>query len=347
MQYTTASIIRIYQAAQFNLIKTIAEKEARGNVIQYQRSLLSQVNAQLVTLDRQSKVWADGAMPLYYQTGLGQTNAALRKMGVKVETSAFSLLHTRAVGVLAFNTYGQFHDANVFVGRQINDIIRQVGIEVIGEKVATGATVKEAKKQITQRLIDEGFNGIRDKRGRTISLESYANVVARSTTREATNTATLNQLGYLGYDLVKMSDHASPCPICAPLEGRVYSISGNDPRYPALDIAHGGGYANIHPNCQHVLTPYIEELAKDPDKDRVFSNRTFDTDPRSQREINAYNSAQKEKRLLRADRDQYERYKLAMPDEISTFSAFRRMKNADSDRWNELQGEYRSIRQIR
>jgi hypothetical protein len=50
--------------------------------------------------------------------------------------------------------------------------------------------------------------------------------------------------------------------------------------------------------CRHVLTPYIEELADNPEKTREFSNRFFDIDPGSKREVDAYNRAKKQKGSL-------------------------------------------------
>ena len=62
---------------------------------------------------------------------------------------------------------------------------------------------------------------------------------------------------------VTIPTHFPTCELCAPYQGRIYSISGKDERFPRLfDTAFAGGYANIHPNCQHVVTPYIEAFAE-------------------------------------------------------------------------------------
>ncbi len=69
--------------------------------------------------------------------------------------------------------------------------------------------------------------------------------------------------------------------------------------------------------------PYVEELADDPEKDREFSNRPFDIDPRSKKQIDQYNKVQKKKRQLRADRRQWQRYKMVLPNDTPrTFSGF-------------------------
>lgn len=328
-------LITVYQKAQENLVRIIAEKEAKGSVALYQKSLLAQVNAELQKLNKQAKQWANTAIPASYHEGIDLVNSDLKKMGLNISVSkSFSKLHTRAVEVLVENAYGTLQDANNFVGRRIHDVVRQAGIDAVTQKMAQGATVRQCKKNIVDALVKEGI--------RMISLDAYAATVARSTTAEATNKAILNQLTELGYDLVKMTEHSTSCPICLPLQGRVYSISGKDKRYPPLETAYSGPYANIHPNCRHRLVPYIEALADDPEGDRERSNRPFEVEPKAKKQLDRYNRIQKEKQQLRADRNQWQRYRLVLPNDTpKTFSAFRAMKKANSEKWLRLQEDYK------
>ena len=331
----------VYQNAQINLINTIAKKKARGNVTAFSESLLNQVNKELATLDQFAKSWTAEQVGGRYRQSAEVTYNQLRRANLTIADYA---VDPRRIRILAANAAGQLTDAHAFVGRTINDYIRQAGIEASAQKFATGATVKETKRILIDKLTDHGIAGIRDKRGRLIRLDAYAELVARSTTREASNLATLDQLQTHGHDLVQMSSHASPCPICAPLEGRVYSISGSDNRYPRLDVAYGPGHANIHPNCLHVLTPYIEKFDDSAAKTRRESNRSFDTDPRSKAQQDAYNKAQRKNTVLRNDRNQWERYRATMPNDTpATFSAFRRSKTAGGPKYKELESKYRSL----
>ena len=331
----------VYQNAQINLINTIARKKARGNVTAFSESLLRQVNKELAALDQFAISWTAEQIGGRYMVSAERTYSQLRQANLTIADYA---VDPRRIRILAANAAGQLIDAHQFVGRTINDYIRQAGIEAAAQKFATGATVKETKRILIDKLTSHGITGIRDKRGRLIRLDAYAETVARSTTREASNLATVEQLQAHDHDLVEMSSHASACRICAPLEGRVYSISGTDGRYPRLDFAYGEGYANIHPNCQHVLTPYIEKFDSNAERKRQESNRSFDTDPRSKAQQDAYNAAQRKNTVLRNDRNQWERYRLAMPaDTPATFSAFRRSKTAGGPLYNELESKYRSL----
>lgn len=344
---TVDQLIQVYQQAQEYLQYIITARQATGNVTEYQESTLAAVMEQLAVLEEVSKAFAQERLPKDYAKGVQEAIKEVQDMGAEIATSAtFAVMHRRAIETLVENMILDITEALRFVGREVQDVIRTVGLSVISEKLATNATVRDAQKMMKRRLIEEGVLGVRDRRGRLISLDAYASLVARSTSREATNTAKINHLQANGYDLVKISSHATTCPICAPLQGRIYSISGNDPRYPKLDIAYSS-HMNIHPNCRHVVLPYVEDLADDPEGDREFSNRPFDLDPRSKTEIDRYNRDQKEKTRRRADYKQWQRYKMVL-GEPKTFAGFRRSKRADSDKWRQLQMDYRdAMKQIR
>jgi len=339
-------LIDVYVKAQENLVKTIAEKEARGNVSTYQKSLLSQVRQILWDLDVEAKKWSHSVISDYYHQGIDEAIQGLKYLGQDVGSVDFNQIHQGAIAAIVNSCYGNLNDANNYIGRSIQDTIRQAGIDAVTNKIATGQTVKECKNNIVNKLVSEGINGVRDKRGRNISLDAYASTVARSTTREATNTATTNQLTSLGYDLVKMSSHLTSCPLCATYQGRVYSISGKSSEYPPLDTAFSGDHANIHPNCAHVLMPYIPELDDSVDKIKEFSNRSFDISEVDKKTIDTYNKQQAEKTKLRTDREQYQRWKLAMPEDApKSFANFRQLKNNNGSKFQELQSIYRSLRQ--
>lgn len=339
-------LIEIYQEAQQGLIRTIAEKEAKGNVTWFQESLLEQIRQQLDDLSLQARQWTEKAIPMAYQEGLDEVTGKLNKMGVKAESVSysFSQLHTEAVYSIMQDILDELQESNQYAGDQMSKAIRMSVNAAVAQKFAQGQTVRECKKNIVNSLMGKGVEGILTKNGRIIPLEVYAATVARSRTREATNTATINQITDLGYDLVKISKHNTSCRICAPLQGRVYSISGNDKRYPPLSIAFRGPYANIHANCAHTIEPYIEELADDPVGDREFSNKSFDTDTRSQKEVDLYNEMRKRKQQLRANRRQWERYSLSLPESTpKSFQGFMNMKRSDSEQWQQLQEQYKNI----
>ncbi len=84
-----------------------------------------------------------------------------------------------------------------------------------------------------------------------------------------------------GIDLVECDIVSPTCDTCALYQGRVYSISGKDSRYPSLyKTAFKSGYSIIHPNCRHSWSPYHEELYSDEQKRDMMdqSNRSWKPD---------------------------------------------------------------------
>ena len=300
------AIVKTYADASLNLLQRIAAKEARGNRMAFEQALLDDVFKTVAALDLKAAAWLQEAIPQFYLEGMQQNLDALRELGVDVAKQAtITKVHESAIKVLVENAYNDLSVAHHEVGRKVKDSLRRIGLDAVTTKVSTGQTVRETAKGITEKLAAEGLKSVQGMR-----LEAYAELVARSTTREATNRGAINQGTELGYDLIQMSSHASPCPICAKFEGRIYSVSGKSKDYPALyGTAFKSGYANIHPHCRHVFTVYVPSLADNAEKDKVRSNKPF-TDDRSEKQRTAYLEAQAKRRQARARKLEREQKRL-------------------------------------
>ena len=55
------------------------------------------------------------------------------------------------------------------------------------------------------------------------------------------------------YDLVEMISHQVTCEKCAIFQGRIYSISGKDKRFPPLSVVLPEGTHQIHLGCKHIF----------------------------------------------------------------------------------------------
>lgn len=65
-----------------------------------------------------------------------------------------------------------------------------------------------------------------------------------------------------GVDLVEVSSHMGARPLCAPYQGRIYSLNGKHPKYPPLSgtsIGEPAGLFGIH--CGHIKYPFIEGIS--------------------------------------------------------------------------------------
>lgn len=235
--------------------------------------------------------------------------------------------------------------------------IRRAALKATEEAITKGQTTKVMQENLIAILEANGVQSvpyIRNGKTCYMQLDAYAELVARTTEHEIRNTANINMGARIGNDLVKMSEHWGACPICTPYQGRVFSVSGVNPHYPYLyDTPWSSVYQNFHPRCRHVLTQYIEELHTPEENARMqeFSGRSFEVGgsgwtkqqtEAANKSLANYRIGQERKRKLYTDRKQYERYQLVLGEDApKTFSGFRRMKAANSERWQLTELDYR------
>lgn len=336
-------LIKTYQKAQLELINTIAKYPQETTVTAYRKRVLASVNEELRVLNEYATGWAEENIPIAYKKGVADTYEKFRELNIEVGKVQ---INTRVLKNLVNNATGMLIDANNYVGRMINDEIRKVSLEVIAEKVATGSTVKEAQAKLVKRLSDNGVAHIVDKRGRAIRLESYAETVARTTTAEATNKGAINAVTDLGEDLVRMTWHNASCPICAPLEGRIYSISGKSKEYPPLSEALPDGRNTPHPNCRHRFVFYSVKYDDNSEENRVLSNRPFEIGKQEQAKVDAYYKAQKEKAALnRVKKEWQESIAYAPKDTPKTLTGYVKLKAKDNEEFKELRAKVKTAKQ--
>jgi len=353
-QQELANLAKLYLAARNRLLNTIVNFRGVGTKV-YANSVLQCLNRELEALAKAADEFIDTAIPAEYEKGLRETYDYFKKNNLLMKhPSLFADLHAEAVHTVAREMQYQIRQGLASVGRQIlryvdssrDEALRAVGLASSGEKIASGSTVVQMKNLMIEKLKNEGFMTVQYSSGARafqVPLDVYAMLCARSTTREAGNLARENQLTANGYDLVEISTHYPTCEVCAQYQGRVYSISGNDKRFPPLSRAFSSGYHNIHPNCRHVLVPFVESMQTPEEMQQAIerSNRPF-KDSRAKREVDLYNKQQAQNRRMREDLYQYERYKARLgPDAPKRFHGFRKIKKAGGEKWALMQLDYR------
>ena len=348
-------LIEIYREAQARLAEIITGNYGAGTRTYY-NSVLKQLERLMKELEAETGQYISTEIPRQYKKALDDTYAYFKRNNLQMKRpDMFSHIHSDAVSELANEMRYHINQGISIAGRRVmryldtarDNALRQAGLCSAALKAAAGQTVADMQKDLMQRLASDGFLTVQygtGKRAYQVGLDSYAAMVARSTTREAGNLARENQLTENGYDLMMMTEHYPTCEACAVLQGRVYSISGRDKRFPPLSRAFPSGYRNVHPNCRHVMTYWIEEM-QSPEEIRAAlarSNAPF-TDNRSDEEIALYSKQQADSRRMRADRSQFERYRQRLGEDApKSFHTFRRIKNADGQKWKEMQSLYRS-----
>ena len=187
------------------------------------------------------------------------------------------------------------------IGRREADQIRQKTLLSVAQSKASNGLIN-AQQMLVSELLRDGITAFSDRSGRRWTLNAYANMAVRTTSKQCSN------LGELfddeQHDLYMIVDNHSNCPICSRYEGRVYSRSGMHPKYPPLASAFGkinpndsdsldNTYLTIHPNCRHTLIRFYEsthtakQLKKIQKKSSPETN-PFQIDPRTKQEIDKY-----------------------------------------------------------
>lgn len=272
--------------------------------------------------------------------------------------------------VLANNLLGEIMDASetayktvqqyYAVARLESDPFRSAALNQVLRQEAAGIGWTKTSAAMAKELKDKGVTAFVDKAGRKWSLYDYCNMAARTTARQAEVAAVLTADDHDLYQIVKIG---STCPVCAPLEGRVYSKSGKNPDYPPLSVAFGkvdpagpddmmNTYLNIHPSCLHSLIRYTtigkteEQIQKDKDFSSIEKN-PLTNDPRSKKQIRAYQEKVKKRRKLLADIRQHKEYRAVLGNDVpKDFEKFQEMKYNDAEKWNVLKKTRRTYAEI-
>jgi|SRR5690625_1062109 len=243
--------------------------------------------------------WIDEALPTSYLRGIEQGNRSGRESGNPISAGRFaeagilapsgppSPISPKARELLAdypqhFTMYEVFQGAayrdfeatRIPIVREQEDRIRRLSVQASESayRDADTFTRREMSGQLMTQFADEGITGIRYSNGRTMKLDSYSEMVARTQTGNAARQANMNRLQEYGMDLVQISQHFPTSDLCEPYQGRVFSISGRSDRFPSLQDAIAGGL--YHANCMHSQAGYTPGINKLPDEDMaVRENR--------------------------------------------------------------------------
>lgn len=238
------------------------------------------------------------------------------------------------------------------IARLEADPFREAALKEVLSQEAAGGGWNKAATKMAREMQNRGITAFVDKAGRHWSLQSYGNMAVRTTARQAQVAAVLTADDYDLWQIVKIG---SACPVCAPLEGRVYSKSGTNPDYPPLSLAFGkidpGGpdglantYLNIHPNCLHAIVKYttVGKTEKQIQKDKDFSSpekNPLNRDPRTKKQIAAYREKERNRRRLLADLREHKEYRAVLGNEIpKDFARFREMKYNKAEKWEYTKG---------
>ncbi|MCJ0980425.1 phage minor capsid protein [Rhodococcus sp. ARC_M12] len=227
----------------------------------------------------------------------GTTGNILRNDGTRPATDS------RAIALIIDEAHAATNALNSGILRSSDDIYRKV---IARGAVATVSGVQNRIKA-TQRALDEfaahGIASFRDSNGKTWSMTAYAEMAVRTASTRALITSHNETLTERGYDLVVVSSHPRPAPVCQPYERQILSLSGRNVGAVELPSRLTGEPSTVrvkaslaeamsrgfqHPSCRHRTQLFVPDVTD-----------TTPTEPDDE----GYENTQELRRLERGVRD--------------------------------------------
>lgn len=213
------------------------------------KQAVRKIKAATQVVDSEVRNWLPETLQNAYIGAMGFVSVRLGK----TLTDGLTGVHEEAINALISNAYLDFAGGMNNVVRsaehQINEALkRQIRAQIIAGELR-GDAVREIADEVEDLLKQQGFTALIDRGGRHWSLVNYADMLSHTHVISSANTGTINRMAELGVDIVEVSSHGATDALCAPHEGKIYSISGNSSHYPQ------GKLPSYHVRCKHSILP--------------------------------------------------------------------------------------------
>ena len=133
-------------------------------------------------------------------------------------------------------------------------------------KVTTGAfDYDAATKTACDNLARDGITGVQYMNGKPVrrSIEAAVRMNILTGVNQTAANITLNNCEELDCDLVEVSAHIGARPSHEEWQGRIFSLSGKNPKYrPFSDCRQGEPDGICGINCRHSFYPYFERMER-------------------------------------------------------------------------------------
>ncbi|MDD7758785.1 MAG: hypothetical protein PT939_05000 [Aerococcus suis] len=154
------------------------------------------------------------------------------------------------------------------IGQAGEEYLKQVN-RIYDELVNSDLTVEEAVRKSMKPVVQDGLPGFIDKSGKEWKPDVYMRSVFRNSMKQYHNDERLQGFYDNGVRLVVVSEHPASRPSHYGYQNKVYSLYGDDSKYPNISVTGVGDPAGLlGVNCRHFLMPYDEKMTL---KDNTYS----------------------------------------------------------------------------
>lgn len=150
-------------------------------------------------------------------------------------------------------------------------------------KMVSGAfSFDRAAEDVVRELAHSGLRSIDYASGRSYQLDTAARMCLRTSSAQLSAQISMHNIEVTGTDLVEVDAHWGARPEHAEWQGKIYSVSGKNKKYPDFKVCRYGevdGLCGV--NCRHSFYPFFEGISE-PNKwqpepgPKDYNGRTYD-----------------------------------------------------------------------
>ena len=281
-----------------------------------------------------------------YASGLARARKLTRELGFDFQDNLNSLVHTGALNAMTADVMLDMQAA-IRTARMTSINSIDSALEEVKNNISKGILLGTSRDKIVKEVMDSfnkfGLKAFITVDGKMLPLDFYSETITRTKLSMARTTAHANHYENVDNQYYTIHGGWDTCGECAAYRGIVFTMTGEDKRFPYLDPREAMPF---HPNCKCVIRPKVISILPDSEINRLARrSSTFnpDIDKRTKAQREAYESDQAAKRKARAELKQYNNIVARLGNDApKTLGAFRRMKRSNSTGYRKLMSKLRS-----
>lgn len=325
--------------------KAAALKKIDDMLAQFGLTVQEVLPAELLTTYFQA---VEAANVLLVEAGVAVSAGAVFTKAGKIAEPFQKLIHLNAVAELVENSMGDM-SAAIRTAQMSGHMAIEETLDQVRGDIAKGLIVGDARKTTQKRVmstfLQQGLTAFVTVDNKSLPLDFYAQTVVRTKMRTATVSGSTNRYKESGVDLVVITGNGDSCAVCSQFNGMVISLEGKTEGYPVIG-ENGIRLPPFHPNCRCGCRPFVLSYATPAEIDEGLKRNAKyapGKDQRTAAQKQSYEREQKARVQANAEKKQFMRWQNELgADAPKTLGAFRRMKRANTPKFQELQSNYRS-----
>ena len=346
--------VREFQAYYQEIEQEITELLTKDGSARTAKELQALTNKALTAavkyLTQKNKEYVKKELPQAFQEGKDTVNESVKISAAEASKILEKKGFIYAKSAFAEETYIELQTSLLGAVKGLNSKVDGIIKDLAKENKDTVYNVQQA---ILKEYQENGLFTVEYSNGAKQPIHAYAAMVARSARIESTNIGAIGRALQSGTDYVKMTEVSQCCKLCGAYQGKVYSISGKDKRFPSLfDTVLKRKYALPHPNCRHEFVAWYIDMEDEADVKKaiekskiLYDNKGELVDVRFQKDIKGYAEWQAGNRQRNEEFKQYEAMKAYYENKgeevpYKTLAGFRRAKRAQSVAYLENRKEW-------